>query len=49
MDKHTKYKQHIQYLQGSSSPDCLTLEDGTHKLPLNIGNHQSTLHNIPEE
>ena len=49
MDKHTKYKQHIQDLQGSSSPDCLTLEDGTHWLPLNVGNYQPTLRNIPKE
>ena len=49
MDKHTKYKQHIQDLQGSSSPDYLPLEDGTHWLPPNVSNYQSTLHNIPEE
>jgi len=49
LDKHTTYKWHIQDFQGSSRPDNLTLEDGTHRLPLNVGNYQSTLHNIPEE
>jgi hypothetical protein len=29
--------------------DYLTLEDGTDKLSRNIGDYQSTLHNIPEE
>ena len=45
-------KTHRSYLQGSSSPflfDCLTLEDGTDKLPRNSGNQQSKLPNISEE
>jgi len=29
--------------------DCLTLEDGTDRLFRNVGNYQSTLHNIAEE
>jgi hypothetical protein len=31
------------------SSDCFTLEDGADILSRNIGNHQSTLRNIPEE